>query len=100
MHAPWSCSWAFVNHNHDDVENETSLRVEAQRVSGCGCGEPAKRCGCIDARGLPGSRGGRASVLCAVVVLTKWRAIIRVSRESKDTNNKNGLGLEWFSCVN
>ena len=23
-----------------------------------------------------------------------------VARKSKDTNNKNGLGLEWFSCVN
>jgi len=23
-----------------------------------------------------------------------------VARKSKDTNNKNGLGLEWLSCVN
>jgi hypothetical protein len=27
--------------NDKNVENETGLRVEAQRVSGCGCGEPA-----------------------------------------------------------
>ena len=54
--------------NDKNVENETGLRVEAQRVSGCGCGEPAKRYGCIGVRRLCGSRGGRASVLCAVVV--------------------------------
>ena len=27
--------------NDKNVENDTGLRVEAQRVSGCGCGEPA-----------------------------------------------------------
>ena len=84
-----------------NVENETSLRVEAQRVSGCGCGEPAKRYGCIGVRRLSGSRGGRASVLCVQwLFITKRGHYKGVARKSKDTNNKNGLGLGWFSCVN
>ena len=32
---------------NENVEGKRSLRVEAQRVSGCGYGEPTKRYGCI-----------------------------------------------------
>ena len=96
--------WPYAMANYENVEGKRSLRVEAQRVSGCGYGEPTKSYGCIGVARGSGSRGGRASVLCAVVVLTKQRAIIKVSREinrqKQDTNNKNGLVSVCVQCVN
>ena len=82
--------------NDKNVEKETSLRVEAQRVSGCGCGEPAKRYGCIlvyrRAKAFWVSRWSSRRPVCSGCSL-RSAAIIRCREKSKDTNNKNGLGL-------
>ena len=76
--------------NDKNVENETSLRVEAQRVSGCGYGEPRSAMAVSACEGLAGLEVVEPASCVQWLFITKRGHYKDVARKSKDTNNKNG----------